>query len=85
MLKEGRVPRIIIYIPQHMYKVKVQLYMNSGMVWRSWLRNCATSRKAAVWIPDGVTGIFYSRSPSDCHMALWSTQPLTELGTRNIF
>jgi hypothetical protein len=27
--------------------------------WRSWLRNCATSRKVAVSIPDGVTDIFF--------------------------
>ena len=26
--------------------------------WRSWLRHCATSRKIAGSIPDGVTGIF---------------------------
>ena len=28
------------------------------MWWRSWLRHCATSRKVAGSIPDGVTGIF---------------------------
>ena len=27
--------------------------------WRSWLRHCATSRKVAGSIPDGVTGIFH--------------------------
>ena len=27
--------------------------------WRSWLRNCATSRKVAGSIPHGVTGIFH--------------------------
>ena len=26
--------------------------------WRSWLRHCATSRKVASSIPDGVIGIF---------------------------
>jgi hypothetical protein len=26
--------------------------------WRSWLRHCATSRKVANLIPDGVVGIF---------------------------
>ena len=31
---------------------------NSGTRWRSWLRHCATSRKVAGSIPDGVTGIF---------------------------
>jgi hypothetical protein len=27
--------------------------------WRSWLRHCATNRKVADLIPDGVTGIFH--------------------------
>jgi len=30
-----------------------------GTWWRSWLRHCATSRKVAGSIPDGVTGIFH--------------------------
>ena len=30
-----------------------------GTRWRSWLRHCATSRKVAVSIPDGVTGTFH--------------------------
>jgi len=29
-----------------------------GTRWRSWLRHCATSRKVAGSIPDGVIGIF---------------------------
>jgi hypothetical protein len=29
-----------------------------GARWRSWLRHCATSRKVAGSIPDGVTGMF---------------------------
>ena len=52
--------------------------------WRSWLRNCATSRKVAVSIPDGVIGIFHWLNPSGRIMALGSTQPLTEMSTRNI-
>jgi hypothetical protein len=28
------------------------------LLWRSWLRHCATSRKVAGSIPDGVVGIF---------------------------
>ena len=28
--------------------------------WCTWLRHCATSRKVAGSIPDGVTGIFHS-------------------------
>jgi hypothetical protein len=41
--------------------------------------HCATSRKVAVSIPDGVTGIFHSHKPSGRTMALGLTQPLTEM------
>ena len=51
---------------------------------RSWLRHCATSRKVAGSIPDGVIGIFHWHSPSGRTMALGLTQPLTEMSTRNI-
>ena len=53
--------------------------------WRSWLRHCATSQKVAGSIPDGVIGIFHWHNPSGRTMALGSTQPLTEMSTRNIF
>ena len=55
-----------------------------GTRWRSWLRHCATSRKVAGSIPDGVTGIFHWHNPSGCTVALGLTQPLTEMSTRNI-
>jgi hypothetical protein len=45
---------------------------------------CATSRKVAGSIPDGVIGIFYWHNPSGSTMTLRSTQPLTEMSTRNI-
>ena len=35
-------------------------------------------------IPDGVTGIFHWHNPSGPTMAVGSTQPLTEMSTRNI-
>ena len=47
------------------------------------LRHCATSRKVAISIPDGVIGIFHWHNPSGCTMALGLTQPLTEMSTRN--
>jgi hypothetical protein len=31
-----------------------------------------------------VTGFFNWPNPSSCTMALWSTQPLTEMSTRNL-
>ena len=53
-----------------------------GTRWRSWFRHCATSRKVAGLIPDGVIGIFHN--PSGRTVALGSTQPLTEKSNRNI-
>ena len=55
-----------------------------GTWWHSWLRHCATSQKVAGSVCDGVTGIFHWHYPSGCTMALGSTQPLTEMSTRNI-
>ena len=49
-----------------------------------WLRRCATNRKVAGSIPDGVIGIFHLHNPSYPTMALGSTQPLTEMSTRSI-
>jgi hypothetical protein len=48
------------------------------------LRYCATNRKVAVSIPDGVIGIFHLHNTSDRTMALGSTQPLTDMSTRSI-
>jgi hypothetical protein len=48
---------------------------------RSWLRHCATNRKVAGSIPDGVIGIFQWHNPV---VRTLSTQPLTEMSTRNI-
>ena len=43
-----------------------------------------TSWKVTGLIPIGVTGIFHWHNPSGQTMALGSTQPLTEMSTRNI-
>jgi hypothetical protein len=48
------------------------------------LRHCATNRKVAGSIPDGVIGIFHLHNPSGRTMALGSTQPLIEMSTRSI-
>ena len=42
--------------------------------WCSWLRHCATSRKVASSIPEGVIGIFHSHNPSGPTMTLELTQ-----------
>ena len=48
------------------------------------LRHCATGRKVAGSIPDGVIGIFHVLNPFSRTMALGSTLPLTEMSTRDI-
>jgi hypothetical protein len=53
----------------------------TSYTWRSWLSHCATSRKVAGSIPDGVIGIFHWHSVYGRNMALGLTQPLTELST----
>ena len=55
-----------------------------GTRWRSWLKHCATIRKVAGSIPDGVIGIFHCHKSSGRTMALGLTQLLTEMSTRNI-
>jgi hypothetical protein len=44
-----------------------------GTAVAQWLRYCATNRKVAGLIPDGVIGIFHWYDPSDRTMALGST------------
>jgi hypothetical protein len=43
-----------------------------------------TSRKVAGSIPDGVIWTFHWRNPSGRAMTLGSTQPLTEMSTKDI-
>ena len=43
-----------------------------------------TSRMVGVSIPDGVTVIFHRHNPSGRTMALGSTQPQTDMKSRNI-
>jgi hypothetical protein len=57
--------------------------IHRGMRYRGWLRHYATSRKVAGSIPHEVTGCFNWPNPSSRTMALGSTQPLTEMSTRN--
>jgi hypothetical protein len=52
--------------------------------WRSWLRHCATNRQVAGSIHNGVIGFFHWHNLVGRTMAMGSTQPLTEMGTRNI-
>ena len=63
---------------------QLTLSLNRGHAWHSWLKHCATNRKVADSIPDGIVGIFHLCNPSGHTMALGSTQPLTEISNRNI-
>jgi len=58
--------------------------IRGGKRWRRWLSHCATNRKVAGSISDGVTVIFKCYNPFGRTMALGWTQPLTEMSTRNI-
>ena len=51
---------IIVYMVVRFVCFSLVFYITySYSRWRSWLRQCATSRKVAGSIPDGVTGIFH--------------------------
>ena len=71
-------------IVKHQRKLRSNTVGVRGPRWRSWLRHCATSQKVAGSFPDGVIGIFHWHNPSGRTVALGSTQPLTEMSTRNI-
>ena len=64
--------------------VLIQHLVSSETAVAQWLRCCATNRKVAGSIPDGVIGIFHWHNTPDRIMALESTQPLTEMSTRRI-
>jgi hypothetical protein len=49
-----------------------------------WLRHYATCRKVAGSSPDEIIGFFNLSNPSSLTMTLGSTEPLTEMSTRNI-
>jgi hypothetical protein len=55
-----------------------------GTRWRNRLRHYDTSRKVAGSIPDEVSEFFSWPNTSSRTMALGSTQPLTEMSTRNL-
>ena len=58
------------------------IYFPNKLRWcRNWSRHCATSRKVAGSIPDGVTGIFRWYNLSGRPIAVQATQPLTEMDT----
>ena len=63
--------------------LKVWFFSFRDIWWRSWLRYCSTNRKVTGSISVAVIGIFHWPNPSGRTMALRSTQPLTEMRTKN--
>ena len=53
-----------------------------GTWWSSWFRHCATSRRVAGSISDGVIWTFHWNILSGSIVVLGSTRPLTEMNTR---
>ena len=58
--------------------------LTGGTPWCSSLMLCANSWKVTGTIPDGATRILHRHNTSSRTMALGSTQPPTEMSTRNI-
>ena len=76
---------LAVHLILHLVTLNILTYPHYlGTAVAQWLRRCATNRKVAGSIPDGVIGILHWHNPSDRTMALGSTQPLTEMSTRSI-
>jgi hypothetical protein len=58
--------------------------LHGGTRWSSWLRHYATSQKVASSSSDEVDFFSILSITSSLTMALVSTQPLTEMSTRNL-
>ena len=72
------------YLIKNCVRLCNYIYIYIHGVRGGWLRHCATSRKVAGSIPDGVIGIFLLNIPYGRIMALGLTQPLTEMSTKSI-
>ena len=91
LLRMSKILLIFDYFSQYLSR-KFKCHLNLTIIsptaikprGRSWLKHCATCRKFAGSIPDGVIGILHWHNPSGRTIALGSTQPLTETSTRNI-
>jgi len=59
------------------------MYFIWGTRQRGWLRHFATSRKVVGSDADDAIRVFHCHNPSGSNMALWLTQPLIKMSTRN--
>jgi hypothetical protein len=76
--------RSLVKIPALTHGQLHMLVIYTGHAAAQWLRHRATNWKVAGSIPNGVIGIFHWDNSSSRTMALGSTQPPTEMSTRNI-
>jgi hypothetical protein len=74
---------VLSFIISHSTKLIFIIYHNI-LLKVQWLRHCATNREVTGSIPDSVLRIFHWHNPFSHTMALGSTQPLTEMSTRDI-
>ena len=65
-------------------KIKVDIYLRMGHAVAQSVEALRYNPVVVGSIPDGVIGIFHWHNLSGGIMALGSTQPLTEMSTRNI-
>jgi hypothetical protein len=88
MMVSGRiyVQRPDFFIPGESPRCRLDMRLGEyrGTRYRSWLSHYAISRKVAGSFPGEVTGFFNWPDPSSSTMILGSTQPLTEMTTRNL-
>jgi hypothetical protein len=54
----GPVQRVMGLLYAYLY-IYIYIYMGARCWWRSWFRHCATNRKVAGSIPDGVIANFH--------------------------
>jgi len=57
--RHSKKKKTCINLKYELKNLEKYLRVNEGTRWRSWLRHCATSRKVAGSIPDGVIGFFH--------------------------
>jgi len=74
-----------VIIPTKLPGIAVSIIQCGGMSWCSWLRHYNTSQKVVGLIPDGVIRISHLLNPSDRTLALGSTQPPTDMSTKECF
>jgi hypothetical protein len=74
----------IIIVGKVDFVISIIYKLQGGTRYGNWLTQCPTSRKVVGSIPNKVIGHFNLRTCSSRTLSLGSTQPLTEMNTRNL-